>query len=205
MIVSKKEYESMLVAIEAAKQNGTYYIDIPENEKKYKIDLNTRKIEAPPLLGVLEDHASEIIWFEVDRFYDSYDLFHAVCVIQFINANKEVFYHQTFPQQKIVDGQLKLYIPWVISQEVTKKQGTIQFSVRFFTLDDQYEKYVFSINTLPASSKVENTLVAEEINDDNTTKPENMTSTTLAEWLAIADQMKKEIFDVYWIDADELI
>lgn len=204
MIVSKSEYESMLVAIEAAKQNGTYYIDIPENEKKYKIDLNTRKIEAPPLLGVLEDHASEIIWFEVDRFYDSYDLFHAVCVIQFINANKEVFYHQTFPQQKIVDGQLKLYIPWAISQEVTKKQGTIQFSIRFFTLDEQYEKYVFSINTLPANSKVENTLIVKELTEDNLDNNLSVTTSTVAGWMKMVEELDKD-FNVYWIDADELI
>jgi hypothetical protein len=86
MIVQRNEYLNMVDAINVAEQ---YALDlqIPADEYKYKIDLNTRVVESPEILGVSGDHSSEIVWFECDRYYDQYDLSKAVCLIQYLNAD----------------------------------------------------------------------------------------------------------------------
>ena len=66
MITPKEEYLSKLGQIQLANQNGTYF-QIPEIEQVYKIDLNTRRCEAPSHLSVTDDHQAEILFFEVDR------------------------------------------------------------------------------------------------------------------------------------------
>jgi hypothetical protein len=55
MITPKEEYLSKLGQIQLANQNGTYF-QIPEIEQVYKIDLNTRRCEAPSHLSVTDDH-----------------------------------------------------------------------------------------------------------------------------------------------------
>ena len=65
----------------------------------------------------------------VDRFFDSYDLYKTSCWIQYTNVDKESFY---FSAPMVVRGEKygtdTILIPWLISKEVTKTSGTIQFS-----------------------------------------------------------------------------
>jgi hypothetical protein len=80
MIVSEQEYVSLLHQINNPNLFFNY-IQIPADEKIYKIDLNTKEIEAPSNLGSQGSHNSEIIWFVVDRFYDMRDLSTCACWI----------------------------------------------------------------------------------------------------------------------------
>ena len=100
-----------------------------KEEKIYKIDLNSRTAEAPDFLAVTDEHNAEIVWFSVDRFFDSYDLYKTSCWIQYTNVDKESFY---FSAPMVVRGEKygtdTILIPWLISKEVTKTSGTIQFS-----------------------------------------------------------------------------
>lgn len=55
----------------------------------------------------------------------------------------------------------KMIFPWIISKSVTKEAGKIQFSVRFFQINteiddngNQTHKYVYNLNTRPASSSI---------------------------------------------------
>ena len=69
MVTSKEEYLSSIAKIQQATTQSLYR-PIPADEKIYKINLDTRIVEAPSFLSVTNDDEAEIIFFEVDRFYD---------------------------------------------------------------------------------------------------------------------------------------
>ena len=153
MITSPKEYKELYYEITNPNNKG-YYLTIPTDERIYKIDLNTREIETPEFLSVLEDHNSEILWFKVDRFYDNFDLFSATCWVQYRNALKEEYVSVVYPKV-INDGNHDvLYIPWPINSPVTKAAGKVEFSFQFFKLDEDKRKVYYSLHTKPATGKV---------------------------------------------------
>lgn len=88
MISTPLEYYQKLWQIQS-KNPPELAVLLPSTEKIFNIDLNTRTIEAPEYLSVAKDHNAETIYFKVDRFFDNVDLTNTVCLIQFINANKE--------------------------------------------------------------------------------------------------------------------
>ena len=69
--------------------NTPQQVELPAGEKLYSINLNTRIIEGPEDLGVLENHEADLLYFTVDRFYDNVDLSKMTCIIQYINAKKD--------------------------------------------------------------------------------------------------------------------
>lgn len=56
-------------------------IPIPDSKPLLKINLNTRKIDAPEFLSVENDQKAETFFFEVDRFYNHIDLALTSCII----------------------------------------------------------------------------------------------------------------------------
>lgn len=145
MITSSKEYNDLYYAIADPNNPKRYsdlyykvndpedpkfgtYVTIPKEEPIYKIDLNTRTIETPKFLSVLEDHNSEIIWFKVDRFYDDFDLYGSTCIVQYKNALKEEHFCVTIPQVINDNNHDVLYIPWPIAGAATKAAGKIEFA-----------------------------------------------------------------------------
>lgn len=162
MITSPQEYNSLLHSLTNPNE-FMQYIQIPEEEKIYKIDLNSRTAEAPDFLAVTDEHNAEIVWFSVDRFFDSYDLYKTSCWIQYTNVDKESFY---FSAPMVVRGEKygtdTILIPWLISKEVTKTSGTIQFSFQFFALSEDGLRFTFVLNTTPSKSKVLQGLVQSE-------------------------------------------
>ena len=91
MKTSQKEYNELLYVINDPNNltDENVYYRIPADEPVYKIDLETRDVETPEFLSVLEDHNAEVVWFKVDRFFDDVDLFGATCWIQYKNALNE--------------------------------------------------------------------------------------------------------------------
>lgn len=154
MITSPQEYNSLVHSL-VNPNEFMPYIQIPENETVYKIDLNTRKAEAPAFLSVSEDHNSEILWFSVDRFYDCYDLYNCTCWIQYTNANKDSFYYAAPMMIKgETHGSDTILIPWVVSKEVGAAAGDVEFSFQFFTLSEDGLRFVYILNTVASKSKV---------------------------------------------------
>jgi hypothetical protein len=87
-----------------------------EHEKIYNIDLNTRKVEEPKFISVIEDHASEVIYFSVDRFFDYMDLATMTCLIEYINAKGEKgIYAVPFYDIQTLRDEGKMLLPWVIN------------------------------------------------------------------------------------------
>ena len=72
MVTTPLEYYSNLNLV--LNENPPIYALLPNAEKIYNIDLNTRIIDAPEFLGVNKDHKAETIYFIVDRYNDYMDL-----------------------------------------------------------------------------------------------------------------------------------
>jgi hypothetical protein len=92
MITGSQEYEQFLANLANSEVPSILKMRIPTTEKVYKIDWNTRLIEAPPFIGVSGDHRAEYIFFEMDRFFDTMDLANTIGLIIFRNAHNEEYY-----------------------------------------------------------------------------------------------------------------
>lgn len=157
MITGEQEYLQFLKNVQDGYNPPDIRIRLPQDEPIYEVDLNTRKINAPTFLGVEADHSAEIIFFSIDRYYDSMDLAQMVGMIQFRDAkNKEYYYVIPYYDTTSVSG--KIIFPWNIQSPVTKWSGTIRFSIKFFkiapTSSVEAPELFYEINTLTASSKV---------------------------------------------------
>ena len=74
MVTGSAEYKKYLATMANSYNPPNILIRIPAEEPIYNIDLNTRVVEAPKFLGVEADHEAELIYFMVDRYFDSVDL-----------------------------------------------------------------------------------------------------------------------------------
>lgn len=133
----------------------------------FRIDLDSREIIAPPgyldFLGVVGEHKSETITFQVDRYYEDVDLADMTIVIEYVNANGEgrvspviVKDFETFPNEILFD--------WVIDKDLLVAAGDVSFDVRFYMVGDAQDEnplnryMVYSLRTKPFTSHVIDTL-----------------------------------------------
>ena len=157
MISTATEYFEALFKINENGNIPSLAVLLPKTENIYNIDLNSRTVEAPEFLSVLDDHDSETVYFIVDRFFDNMDLSTTACVIQYINANKEGrIYAVPYYDIETYHASNKMLIPWCIDGEATKAAGEVTYSIRFFKISDDGKYLVYNLNTLPATSKVLN-------------------------------------------------
>lgn len=205
MITSVQEYNELLYAInDPNNDKKSHYYRIPLGEPIYKIDLNTRTVEAPPFLSVLMDNNAEVIWFEVDRFYDDVDLFGATCYIQYKNALNEQFVCLTVPQVIPETGHDKMYIPWPVSVAATKAVGKVIFSFQFFKLSEDGQRVYYSINTKPAISSVLNGLHIDPVDDfienDSEIDPQYSEFLKMFNQLATDYSTLSKDYNLYWLE-----
>lgn len=158
MITNPNEYWRYLYLIQdknnpAATANRIPPVPIPEEENRLAINLNTRIIEAPEYLSVQYDHDSETVFFEIDRYFDGVDLANMCCVIQYVNAGGDGRFYPV-PFYDTLTKEEKLIFPWQISGEVTKYAGTVEYAVRFYSIDFDNQIFNFNLNTQPAKSKI---------------------------------------------------
>lgn len=168
-------FQSLLYEIGEAQlvSPGTDVILNPDKEQLYYIDLNTRKITSPDKLSVESEHLAETIYFITDRYYDNMDLAQTNCIVQYVTKNGTFLY--VVPYCDIQTYPNKMIIPWTISMAATQNAGTIEYSLRFYLLDEssfQYEnneiqtdsiKFLYSLSTLPAKSTILKTLPLSEL------------------------------------------
>ena len=206
MITSPQEYESLYYAINDPNNLDTY-ITIPYDEPIYEINLNTREVQTPEFLSVLEDNNSEIIWFKVDRFYDNFDLYGSTCWIQYKNALKEEHICLSVPRVIKETNHDVLYIPWPVCGPATKAAGKIEFAFHFFRMSEDGQRLMYSLNTKPANSKIlhgmsinpvdflENGTVDIEENQKYA-ELELLLRTLTSQYTTLAQD-----YNVYWIEA----
>lgn len=186
-----------------------YDLQIPDSEPIYQINQITREINGPIQLGVLEDHQSNQIVFEIDRDCNGYDLATMTCIIIFKNALGE-FYSYVVPKYNIIKGQKnpensddltwrkKLYFTWLLQAPVMKKAGTVQYMIKFFNVAPN-GKINFEFNTQIAQSKVLNTwqnTITNSSNDYNILVDPQI----LNLFANMQTAIDNHYFDTYWID-----
>lgn len=198
MITERQEYLDLLYKIQDENKPSLAVL-IPGDERVFNIDLNTRTIEAPEYLSVASDHRSEVVYFRVARYYDAIDLSNTICIIQYVNANKEGrVYAVPFYDVDTLSETNEMLIPWEIDGEATVAAGTVQYAVRFYKLDSRItdKRLVYNLNTQTASSKVLKgiDIVPEEIQNSN---DKEYMATYLDEILAISREIADK--DVYWV------
>jgi hypothetical protein len=155
---------------------------MPVDEPVFEIDANSRIINIPAEfkkngVAVLGDHNAETIYFAIDKYFD-YQSFAALTNDDpensgirinwtFIDSGKkapaadaEVQTAAAFgPSENLIPG--KLVFGWVIEKEMTKKPGTLLFSVEFYAknVDNSLD---YSFNTLTAQLAVGNALTLKD-------------------------------------------
>ena len=153
MITGSEEYNSFLVNIAQSYNPPKTSIRIPTNESVYKINWNTRAVETPPYLGVESDHEAEFIFFEMDRFVDQTDLANCIGMVQFKNSKREEYFY-IIPYYDIESVPGKIIFAWDIQSPITKYSGSVNFSFKFFKVEQTTGVVLYEINTLVAKSKV---------------------------------------------------
>lgn len=190
--IPEQEYLSQLYIIQS--QNPPSLVLFPETKRIYDIDLNTRTIDAPQMLSVSNDHKAETIYFRVDRFHDYMDLSNTVCVIQYVTPNNEVFVYPVPFYDVVTEKQnKKMILPWCIDGLATKYKGMVQYSVRFYRLEekDQEYKLIFNLSTQVAASEVLEGMQVSELSKDFDISVERY-----EQILQEIDKIKRE--GVYW-------
>lgn len=160
------DYFTILGNIKQDVQAGTenfdpYMLILPSDEGIFAIDANTRAIDIPVEfkngIGVQGDELAEVVYFSIDRYFDTTDLYDKDIFVQWeapsgdkglsVTINKTL----RFLYDKVVFG-------WPITKEMTKKAGDIKFAVRFYEREqnpstDEWS-LVYSFSTLTATVKV---------------------------------------------------
>lgn len=193
MITSPEEYYAYLSVIQS--NNPPNIAILPKSEKVYNIDLETRTIDSPQFLSMEKDHASETIYFLVDRHYECVDLRDTVCIIQYVNANNEArIYPVPFYDITTYASEDKMLIPWNIGAGATIKAGTVNYAIKFFQLTPSKDAYSYCLNTKMASSKVLYGMDATNLIEEDFTPEAGVIAQLEA---LIQENMRK---DLYWTD-----
>lgn len=129
-----------------------------KDEVPFIIDADTRAIQVPNnnyTYAVSGDDLAETIYFVIDRYFDNVDLTTKnIAVLSQIN-NQKILTPITL--KDITSLPDKIIFGWPISKILTANtSGTLEFSVRFYTLDGTTIDY--SLNTVPARLNIKPTL-----------------------------------------------
>jgi hypothetical protein len=142
------------------------YVRLPFSEPFFTINANTRVINVPTEfrnngIAVAGDHLAEILYFEVNRFYDTTDL--ALCgengiTIQWVAGDAkgvDTAYALDYDEDRLIFG-------WIISGLVADKigpaakAGQVEFAINFQIKDGT--TVVFNMNTVSAKVQVKNSI-----------------------------------------------
>ena len=195
MITTPKEYYDLLYRIQDENKPSLAVL-LPNDEKIYEIDMNSRKIEAPKYLSVELDHKAETIYFKVGRYYDNIDLANMTCVVQYINAKGEgrVYPVPFYDVETYADENMMLF-PWCIDGEATKASGNVTYSVRFYDIDESATYMRYNMSTLPSKSEVLHGISSKTDIDDSNDYLLSFKDQILAQLKKVSE------YDLYWIDA----
>lgn len=174
-------------ALDTLKAKGKYeYLRVPIDEPRFVIDADSRVIQVPKVfrdngISVQGDHMAEILFFEIDRFFDDQDFSlyqgknaeEGACFIQWRNNTTNdtqlspayAFDVTTEPLldangKNIVDenGNAimvdKIIFGWIISESITEAQGNVDFAVRFVKANNITGLMEYSFSTLTATVAV---------------------------------------------------
>lgn len=153
MITGSEEYKEFLASLANSTDPPLIRIRIPKDEPVYQINWDTRIVDAPDFIAVEADHEAELIYFEMDRYFDLMDLSQCIGFVQFKNAKNEEFFY-VIPYYDITSKDGKIIFAWDIQAPVTKYGGVVQFSFKFFKVNQATGELVYELNTTVAKTKV---------------------------------------------------
>lgn len=219
MITTPEQYQAHLHLIQNF--NAPQYVVLNPNDKIYKVDLKTREIETPEFLSVQEDHGSEVIYFEVDRFYDFMDLAFTTCIIHYINAEgKAGLYAVPFYDINTKMQERKMIFPWCIEGAASAVEGKITFTMMFYQIEaeeiknennqivDSKLNYLYRISTLSATTKILKGMRIGALMDSDLTIPTEIPGVTTGTgdlWLDMNNriqQLQQWQSAIYWTILD---
>ena len=165
--IAEQDYLSHLYIIQ--NQNPPSLVLFPETKRIYDIDLDTRMIDAPQFLSISNDHKAETIYFRVDRFRDYMDLSNTICVIQYVTPDgKAHVYPVPFYDVLTEKHNQKMILPWCIDGAATHLKGIVQYSIRFYRIEEKEEQYelVYNLNTQITRGEILHGMQVSELSKD---------------------------------------
>jgi hypothetical protein len=87
-----------------------------------------------------------------------------------------------------------MLFPWCVDAGATAVDGTIQYSIRFYKVDAQEDKFLYNWNTIAAKTKVLKGMEVQEMNQEY-----NLAPTVYDEVLALIRDYGER--DLYWDEA----
>lgn len=172
-------YLEDLVKVSDDEDISRFFVRLPLDEDFFVIDANSRTIKVPSSsfgrygVGVQGDELAEVVYFTIDRFFDSTDLanddINIIIQWEARDENKELVagISQHFGKDiETIPG--KIIFGWPISHELTASPGNIKFAVRFYQLgensDENVRQLLYSFSTLPAEVSINASLNYDLIN-----------------------------------------
>lgn len=154
-------------------ENDPYFLILPQDDEPlFNINANTRKIDVPTDfirngIAVQGDELAEIVYFAIDRYFDTTDLYEKDILIQWEAPLKP---GQMEPKKGLsvtVNKSLalmpgKVVFGWPITNDITETAGNVKFAVRFYDrIEDpvtKKEMLAYSWSTLTATAKINTAL-----------------------------------------------
>ena len=147
-----------------ANEIDPYFLILPNDEPLLKIDANTRKIDIKGWesgIGTQGDELAEVVYFSIDRYFDTVDLADdkKEIFVQWENAVGDQGLSMTINRTvNYPSAPNKLVFGWPITSDITKAAGNVKFSVRFYerntpSSNEEYKLY-YSFGTITAVLKV---------------------------------------------------
>lgn len=160
-ITSLDEYFSYIADLNNISRR---YTILPLDEEVFTIDANARTITVPKSfatngIGVQGDEVAEIVYFKINRFFDSTDLDTRDIYIQWrsaaVDENGAPIEGVSVPWVKDVESEPGYIIfGWPLSSKITQKAGTIQFAVRFYEFNKDTDTLTYSLSTLTQTAVI---------------------------------------------------
>ena len=207
MITTAEQYNANLHLINNI--NPPTYATLPTADNIYNIDVNTREIDAPRFLAVEKDNISETIYFIIDRYADYMDLATTSCIITYTNAaGKSRIYTVPFYDIYSYASEKKIILPWCLDIGVAEAPGEVEFAIQFFKVGEVLnpetngmEKVVqYSLNTLPAKSKVLVGMTVKELEESYKLAPNQFNQ--LLDEIHKIERYQQDKYSVYWTILD---
>lgn len=163
-ITSLDEYFSYIVELNKISKR---YTILPLDEEVFEIDANTRTISVPDSfkshISVQGDEVAEIVYFRINRFFDSMDLTLRDIYIEWKSAAKDENGKEITGVSVpwVIDAESDpgyIIFGWALSSKITQAAGTVTFAVRFYTFDKEKEVLEYSLSTLQQTATIKPSL-----------------------------------------------
>lgn len=196
MITTLTEYREQLMEIQS--YHPPRLAIMPYADTIYPINLKSREIYGPAFLSVLKDHSAQNIYFSVPRYVDYMDLAKTTCVVQYKKPDGKMgiyavpFYDISTYNQPYEE---RLVFSWLLSENATAIDGEIEYSIMFFKISDDGQKFLYKLNTLPTTSRILNSLNVTSADMDGDTEISPTQYQVILDRIATLSQK-----DIFWLE-----